>query len=112
MENGRWSLGALSVDSPNYVCADWDSENLHLYFHEEEDEPGADDEDTAAPESPDGWDNDEWDDALEEAAARAEIPASKGTVTEKEIDGREYYYLQWREGETVKSQYVAPVSPA
>jgi hypothetical protein len=32
-------------------------------------------------------------------------------VTTKTIDEREYYYLQWREGEKVKSQYVAPVSP-
>jgi hypothetical protein len=28
------------------------------------------------------------------------------------VDDREYYYLQWREGDRVKSQYVAPVSPA
>ncbi|EMA18794.1 hypothetical protein C442_14170 [Haloarcula amylolytica JCM 13557] len=30
----------------------------------------------------------------------------------KTIDDREYYYLQWREGEQVKSQYVAPVGPS
>jgi hypothetical protein len=30
----------------------------------------------------------------------------------KTIDGREYYYLQWRQGDRVKNQYVAPVSPA
>lgn len=35
-----------------------------------------------------------------------------GTLTTKTIDEREYYYLQWREGEKVKSQYVAPVSPS
>ena len=64
-------------------------------------------------ETPDEWeDDDDWDDALEDAYEKAEIPRSKGTLTTKTIDGRDYYYLQWREGEKVKSQYVGPVSPA
>jgi hypothetical protein len=57
-------------------------------------------------------DDDAWQEALEEAFEKAEIPRSKGTLTIKTIDGREYYYLQWREGDSVKSQYVAPVSLA
>jgi len=57
-------------------------------------------------------DEDEWEDALEEAYENAELKRSKGTLTTKTIDGREYYYLQWREGDKVRSQYVAPVSPA
>jgi hypothetical protein len=70
----------------------------------------ADRETVAAPEE---WeDDDAWQEALEEAFENAEIPRSKGTLTTKTIDGREYYYLQWREGDRVKSQYVAPVSPA
>jgi hypothetical protein len=56
-------------------------------------------------------DEDDWDDKVDEAFEQAEILRSKGTVTTKTIDEREYYYLQWREGEKVKSQYVAPVSP-
>jgi len=64
-------------------------------------------------ETPDGWDDDEeWEDKLEAAREKATISASKGTLTTKTINGREYYYLQWREGEKVKSQYVAPVDPA
>jgi hypothetical protein len=64
-------------------------------------------------DAPDGWeDEEEWQDALEEAFEKAEISRSKGTLTTKTIDDREYYYLQWREGDSVKSQYVAPVSPA
>jgi len=64
-------------------------------------------------ETPDEWDDeDAWQDALEDAYEEADILRSKGTLTTKTIDDREYYYLQWREGETVKSQYVAPVSPA
>jgi len=72
-------------------------------------------EETAADsvETPDDWDDDEeWKDKLETAREKAAIAASKGTVTTKTINGREYYYLQWREGEKVKSQYVAPVDPA
>jgi hypothetical protein len=63
-------------------------------------------------DAPDEWDdNDEWEEALEDAFEAAGIPRSKGTLTTKTIDGRDYYYLQWREGETVTSQYVAPVNP-
>ncbi|QIO25074.1 hypothetical protein [Haloarcula sp. JP-L23] len=63
-------------------------------------------------ETPDEWDDDEWDEAVGVAREKADVPASKGTLTTKAIDGREYYYLQWREGEQVKSQYVGPVEPA
>lgn len=66
----------------------------------------------ATDEPPNDWDDEEWDDALEDAYDKAEIPSSKGTLTTKTIDGRDYYYLQWREGDQVKSQYVAPVVPA
>jgi hypothetical protein len=60
---------------------------------------------------PDDWDEDEWETALDDARDEAALPPSKGTVTVNEIDGRGYYYLKWREGDTVKSQYIAPVSP-
>jgi len=63
-------------------------------------------------ETPDEWDDDEWEDAVDDARDEADIPASKGTLTTKTIDGRDYYYLQWREGSKIKSQYVAPVTPA
>jgi len=57
-------------------------------------------------------DDEEWTDALDEAYEKAEIARSSGTITTKTINGRDYYYLQWRDGEKVKSQYVAPVDPA
>jgi hypothetical protein len=64
-------------------------------------------------EAPEEWeDEDAWQEALEDAFEQAEIPRSKGTLTTKTIDGREYFYLQWREGDRVTSQYVEPVSPA
>jgi hypothetical protein len=53
---------------------------------------------------------DEWEDALQEAFDEAETPRSRGSLVTKTIDGRGYYYLQWREGDTVTSKYVAPVS--
>lgn len=68
------------------------------------------------PQVPDEWEaaekDDEWRDALDDAFEKADVRRSKGTLTTKTIDGRDYYYLQWREGETVQSQYVAPVEPA
>jgi len=71
-------------------------------------------EEQHAVDAPEEWadDEDEWDEKIDDAYDEAEIPRSKGTLTVKTIDDREYYYLQWREGEKVKSQYVAPVSPA
>ena len=64
-------------------------------------------------EAPEGWDDeDEWDERVEDAREEGDIPPGKGTLTTKTIDEREYYYLQWREGEQVKSQYVGPVSPS
>lgn len=64
-------------------------------------------------DTPDEWDDeDEWQEAVEEAFEKAEIRRSKGNLTTKTIDGRDYYYLQWREGDKVKSQYVGPISPA
>jgi hypothetical protein len=62
--------------------------------------------------TPDEWDDDEWDEKIDDARETADIPPSKGTLTTKTIDGREYYYLQWREGGKIRSQYVAPVVPA
>ena len=68
--------------------------------------------DQSTTETPEEWDDDEWDEAVDDAREEAEIPASKGTLTTKTIDGRDYYYLQWREGSKIKSQYVAPVTPS
>ncbi|WP_324665886.1 hypothetical protein [Haloarcula sediminis] len=46
--------------------------------------------------TPDDWDDDEeWQDKLETAREKATISPSKGTLTTKTINGREYYYLQW-----------------
>lgn len=63
-------------------------------------------------ETPDEWEEEEWREAVEEARDDADLKGSKGTLTTKEIDGRDYYYLQWREGSKIKSEYVAPVVPA
>jgi hypothetical protein len=68
--------------------------------------------DQSATEPPDEWDDDEWEEAVDDARKEADLPASKGTLTTKTIDGRDYFYLQWREGSKIKSQYVAPVVPA
>lgn len=36
---------------------------------------------------------------------------SKATITIKEINDNQYYYWQWREGDTVTSKYKGPVGP-
>ncbi|AGB39801.1 hypothetical protein [Natronococcus occultus] len=36
---------------------------------------------------------------------------SSATLTKKEINGNQYYYWQWREGEKIKSEYIRPVDP-
>ena len=35
----------------------------------------------------------------------------KACVTTKTIDGNDYYYYQWREGDKIKSEYIRPVNP-
>jgi hypothetical protein len=44
------------------------------------------------------------------AIFQKDIPAKASIVT-KTINDNQYYYFQWREGDTIKSEYLAPVSP-
>jgi len=64
-------------------------------------------------ETPEEWADREnaWNEALEDARDGADLSGRKGTLTTKTIDDRDYYYLQWRDGDKIRSQYVAPVSP-
>lgn len=62
-------------------------------------------------DTPDDWEDNEWEEQLDEAREKADLPPTKGTITTKTINDRDYYYLQWREGDKVKSQYVCPVDP-
>lgn len=66
--------------------------------------------DIGAPDGRDG--EEEWKERVDNARDEGDVPARKGTLTTKTTDEREHYYLQWREGERVTSQYVAPISPA
>ncbi len=62
-------------------------------------------------ETPEEWDDAEWEEVVEDAYEEAEIPRGKGSVTVNQIDGRGYYYLKWSESGEFRSQYLAPVSP-
>lgn len=64
------------------------------------------DEPVADPEAPEGYDDEEWADAVEDCEAPA-----RATLTTKEINGNQYYYWQWSEGEKTRSEYIAPVNP-
>lgn len=75
--------------------------------------PPPEDVDRSTLETPDEWDDDdEWRTALDAAFEKADIRQSRATLTTKTTDSRDYYYLQWREGDSVTSQYVPPVTPA
>ncbi|SEP12549.1 hypothetical protein SAMN04487948_11548 [Halogranum amylolyticum] len=53
---------------------------------------------------------DEQDEDVEaEADDLPDDVPDKATITVKEINDHRYYYWQWREGETIKSKYKAPV---
>ena len=64
----------------------------------------------AGTDVPDSWDEQAWEDTLDDAREHAGLDGSAGTLTTKTINGHDHY-LQWREGKTVESQYVAPVDP-
>ncbi len=57
--------------------------------------------------TPEDWDEGEWDTVISEIDS-----PQRACLTTKTIDGRDYFYFQWREGSKIKSKYVAPVSPA
>ncbi len=57
-------------------------------------------------DQPDEYDDEEW----AEAVADCDAPA-RATLTTKEINGNQYYYWQWSEGENTRSEYIAPVNP-
>jgi len=63
--------------------------------------------------SPDSEDQpDPPDELVEEVREELGLPPSKGYTVIKTIDGRDYYYYQWREGDRVTSEYMKPVAPA
>lgn len=64
-----------------------------------------------AGETPEEWDEEAWTKHVDDIREEKDIP-SKATLTTKRIDGRDYYYYQWREGDKITSEYVAPVNPA
>lgn len=66
------------------------------------------------PAPPEGWEDrpEEWKQKMEEAKEKAGEQWGRPSISVKEIDGRPYYYLQWRHEDSVETQYVAPVEPA
>lgn len=57
-------------------------------------------------EPPEEYDEEQWAEAVEDVDAPA-----RATLTTKDINGNRYYYYQWSEDGTTKSEYVAPVNP-
>lgn len=66
------------------------------------------------PAPPEEWETrpEEWEMKMQEAKEKAGEQWGRPTLSRKEIDEREYFYLQWRHKDEVQTQYVAPVEPA
>lgn len=66
---------------------------------------------TVAP--PEEWSDQEdvWDQKVQDAFGEMGHGFGRPALTTKEIDGKDYYYLQRRSGDSVETQYVAPVDP-
>lgn len=66
------------------------------------------------PAPPEEWEDreEEWKQKMQAAKEEASDQWGRPSLSRKEIDGREYYYLQWRNEGSVETQYVAPVEPA
>ena len=57
----------------------------------------------------------EWlgsDEDADEATDRPDDVPAKASTTIKEINDNRYYYWQWRDGDSVRSQYKGPVDDA
>lgn len=66
------------------------------------------------PAPPAEWEDrpEEWEQKMQEAKEEAGDQWGRPALSRKEIDGREYFYLQWRHENSVETQYVCPVEPA
>jgi hypothetical protein len=56
---------------------------------------------------PEHWDSEEWVETISELEVPARVYLSKKT-----IKGNEYYYFQWRDGDSVRSEYIGPANPS
>jgi len=59
-------------------------------------------------------DDDEDDLDIEHDDVNDEMPddvPKRATKTKKTINDNQYWYWQWREGDTIKSEYIEPVNP-
>lgn len=65
------------------------------------------------PAPPEEWQHrpEEWEQKMQEAKEEAGDQWGRPSLSRKEIDGREYFYLQWRHEDKVQTQYIAPVEP-
>jgi len=55
-------------------------------------------------------DSDDDDKTLAHADLDRDQAPAGATLTTKTIHDNDYYYWQWREGDTIKSEYIKPVS--
>lgn len=85
------------------ALADWKADQQRVVDDEEEgDDPL---------ETPDEWDDEDWEDEIEDAYDDLEVPPGVGGIYVNMIDGRGYYYLKGSYNGEFFSEYVAPVSP-
>lgn len=65
------------------------------------------------PAPPEEWEDrpGDWEEKMQEAKEKAGDQWGRPSLSRKRIDGREYFYLQWRDKDSVETQYICPVEP-
>lgn len=56
--------------------------------------------------APDGWEQSEWDKAVN----GVDVPES-ASLTTKMVDSQLFFYYEWEDGGSRRSEYVGPVHP-
>lgn len=97
----------LPKQDPDTLRAIAEFAEAHAEFQEQQMEEQLEEESVDDQFPPEGWDEAEWEATMDEVEA-----PEKATLTVKTINENDYFYFQWRDGDSVKSEYVAPVDPS
>lgn len=97
----------LPKQDPETLRAIAEFAEAYADYREQELEDELEEESVGDQIPPKGWSEQQW----EETVADVDAP-EKATLTVKTINDNDYFYYQWRDGDSVKSEYVAPVDPS
>lgn len=89
----REGLQKQNIEDLRVVVAEF-AEELAAYREQRQQRALEANADQDVDDIPDEWDNDKWEDELEEARKKADLSETKETLTTKTIENRDYYYLR------------------